>query len=170
MHQVEAFTAGGVMRGAMRALPVFGADEEANPPFDIERATWHPLSGGAAEQRGPTRIPADDVLVLWIDGQDVPIHAAWHDVELSIGPYAVTGSLPTLPGFDPSRALARPSGEFVMIRDARLTLGGNPETGLVERSHALVNRYGVERCVASIDLGYYFPGAEFVAPVGAERA
>lgn len=170
MHQVEAFIAGGIMRGVMHALPDFGAEGSTNATLDIERASWHPLTGGATEQRGPVRLQADDILVLWTDGNDLPIHAAWHDVELVLGPYFVTGALPTLPGFDPSRALARPSGEFVLIRDVRVTLGGNPDGGIVERSHALVNRYGVERVVASIDLGYYFPGAAFATPVGVDRA
>lgn len=173
MHQVEAFTAGGVVRGAMNGLPDFGAGGSpgATPAvpssIEIDKATWHPLVGGPVERRGPMRLPADDVLVLWADGQDLPIHATWHDVELALGPYTISGALPTMPGFDPGRALARPGGLFILIRDARLALTGNPDGGRVERSHAFVNRYAVERVLASIDLGYYFPGAAFVQPVGA---
>lgn len=170
MHQVEAFTAGGIMRGAMIGLPEFRADPGAMLPVSIDRATWHPLVGGAPERRGPVRLDTDDVLVLWSDGQDLPIHASWHDVELQMGPYAITGALPTMPGFDPGRALARPGGPFVLLRDVQVTLVGNPDGGRVERSHALVNRYAVERVVAAIDLGYYFPGATFVRPIGAARA
>lgn len=172
MQQVEAFTAQGVMRGAMSDPPAHGVDvdvggDAAPPPIAIERATWHPLEGGAVERRGSVRLVTDDVLILWSDGQDLPIHASWHDVELELGPYAISGALPTMPGFDPGRALARPGGAFVLLRDARVTLLGNPEGGRVERGHALVNRYGVERVSAAIDLGYYFPGAAFSTPVGA---
>ena len=108
MHQVEAFTAGGVMRGAMSGPPEFRVDSGTALPVAIDRATWHPLIGGPSERRGPVRLDADDVLVLWSEGQDLPIHASWHDVELVLGPYSITGALPTMPGFDPGRALARP--------------------------------------------------------------
>ena len=170
MQQVEAFTAGGIMRGAMSSPPEFSATAEGMETVSIDRATWHPLIGGAAERKGPVRLDADDVLVLWADGQDLPIHASWHDVELEMGPYSITGALPTMPGFDPGRALARPGGPFVLLRDVRVTLVGNPDGGRVERPHAMVNRYGVDRVVAAIDLGYYFPGATFVTPIGAGRA
>lgn len=169
MQQVEAFTAAGIMRGALNGLPEFGAHSEAPLPFNIDRATWHPLIGGPVERRGPVRLEVDEVLVLWCEGQDLPIHASWHEVEFEMGPYAISGSLPTMPGFDPGRALARPGGPFVLVRDVRVTLLANPEGGSVERSHALVNRYSVERVKAAIDLGYYFPGAAFATPVGAAR-
>ena len=169
MRQVEAFTAEGVVRGSMNSLPEFAATAGAPTSVDVDRATWHPLVGGPVERRGPVRLPTDDVLVLWTDGQDLPIHATWYEVELVLGPYTITGALPTMPGFDPGRALARPGGPFILIRDARLSLIGNPDGGHVERSHAFVNRYAVERVVASIDLGYFFPGAAFAQPVGAGR-
>ena len=167
MHQVEAFTAAGVVRGSMNSLPEFAATTGGLTSVDVDRGTWHPLVGGPVERRGSVRLPTDDVLVLWADGQDLPIHAAWHEVELVLGPYTISGALPTMPGFDPGRALARPGGPFILIRDARLSLIANPDGGQVERSHAFVNRYAVERVLASIDLGYYFPGAVFVQPVGA---
>ncbi len=169
MRQVEAFTAEGVVRGSMNSLPEFAATAGAPTSVDVDRATWHPLVGGPVERRGPVRLPTDDVLVLWTDGQDLPIHATWYEVELVLGPYTITGALPTMPGFDPGRALARPGGPFILIRDARLSLIGNPDGGHEERSHAFVNRYAVERVVASIDLGYFFPGAAFAQPVGAGR-
>ena len=56
------------------------------------------------------------------DDPFIAAHAAWHAIELEVGPYTVSGDLPTLPGFDPGRALTRPSGEFVMLRDVRLGL------------------------------------------------
>lgn len=170
MHQVEAFTAGGIMRGAMLGPHELTVSADTTPSVSIDRATWHPLAGGAAERKGPVLLDSDDVLVLWADGEDLPIHASWHDVELRLGPYVITGALPTLPGFDPGRALARPGGPFVLLRDVRVTLADNPTGGRVERAHALVNRYGVESVVAAIDLGYYFPGATHGTPIGAARA
>ena len=95
-----------------------------------------------------------------------PIHASWHPVELDVGPYRLTGELPTLPGFDPGRALSRPGGPFVLLRDVRLDLVGHPEGGSVERRHAFVNRYAVERVAADIELGFYFPGATFLTAGG----
>ena len=68
-----------------------------------------------------------------------------------------------MPGFDPGRALARPTGEFVLLRDARI--------GLVDRARRparstaarlLVNRYVVDRVEADLMLGFFFPGAEMV--------
>ena len=34
-----------------------------------------------------------------------------------------------MPGFDPGRALARPTGEFVFLRDARICLVDQPDAG-----------------------------------------
>ncbi len=45
----------------------------------------------------------------------MPVHPAWHDVILRAGPYLITGQMPTMPGFDPARALARPTGTFVLL-------------------------------------------------------
>jgi hypothetical protein len=68
--------------------------------------------------------------------------------------------MPTLPGYDPGRALTRPSGEFVLLRDVRLARRDDPTRSVPLAHHALINRYGVERVDADIMLGFYFPGAE----------
>ena len=73
MHQVEAFTAAGIMRGALNGLPEFGAHSEAPLPFNIDRATWHPLIGGPVERRGPVRLEVDEVLVLSGHPMGVPV-------------------------------------------------------------------------------------------------
>ena len=75
------------------------------------------------------------------------------------------GELPTLPGFDPGRALTRPSGEFLLIRDIRLSVRARPEAGVAIGDHALVNRYTVDRIRADLQLGFFFPGA-VVDPIG----
>ena len=70
-----------------------------------------------------------------------------------------------MPGFDPGRALTRPSGEFLMLRDIRLSVRARPEAGVAIGDHALVNRYAVDRIRADLMLGFFFPGAA-VDPIG----
>lgn len=164
--QIEAFTAGGIASGAVAPPWSPHDDLESEGPVDLDGVTWYPLASGAAENRGRVHLEADEMLVLCSDEEDLPIHYAWHPVELDLGPYRITGELPTLPGFDPGRALSRPGGPFVLIRDVRLELVDRPDAGRVERPHAFVNRYAVERVGADIDLGHYFPGAVFLTPAG----
>ena len=95
------------------------------------------------------------------DESAIPVHASWHALRIEVGPYVLEGELPTLPGYDPDRALARPNGEFVLVREPRLgRLGG--ALGLIGQE-ALVNRYSVERVEADIMLGFFFPGAAMPA-------
>ena len=166
MQQYEAFTAGGIASGALDQPAGLREELESEQPVDLDQATWYPIAGGAAERRGRIHLESDDLLVLCADDQDLPIHAAWHAVELDLGPYRITGELPTMPGFDPGRALARPGGPFILLRDVKVELLANPGAGRVERPHAFVNRYAVERVAADIDLGHFFPGAHFLTPAG----
>jgi hypothetical protein len=116
---------------------------------------------------GDVTIPSDDALIVTSDDDPfIAAHAAWHDIELDVGPYHLTGELPTLPGFDPGRALTRPSGEFVMLRAVRLSLLADQEQ-VIECHHALVNRYGVDRVRADLMLGFFFPGAAMDDPAAA---
>jgi hypothetical protein len=164
--QVEAFTAGGIVSGAAEPSWVPHEQLESEQPVELHGATWYPLAGGSPEPRGRVHLESDEMLVLCPDDQELPIHAAWHPVELDLGPYRIAGELPTLPGFDPGRALSRPGGPFILIRDARVELVARPDAGRVERPHAYVNRYAVERVAADIDLGFYFPGAQFLTAAG----
>ena len=166
MQQYEAFTAGGIASGALEHPWALREELESEQPVDLDQATWYPIAGGAAERRGRIHLESDELLVMCADAQDLPIHAAWHAVELDLGPYRITGELPTMPGFDPGRALARPGGPFVLLKDVKVELLANPGAGRVERPHAFVNRYAVERVAADIDLGYFFPGAHFLTPAG----
>jgi hypothetical protein len=97
---------------------------------------------------------------------DVPGHAQWHSIDLDTGPYRIEGELSTMPGFDPGRALARPTGQFVLLRDVRITLLGQPDAGEAMCDHALVNRYTVDRIAADIMLGFFFPGAAMSITLG----
>jgi hypothetical protein len=166
MQHVEAFTAGGVMSGTVRRGTGLRDELDAEQPIDLERATWYPIDGGRAEQRSKVHLGPDDLLVVCAETEELPIHASWHAVDLVLGPYHVTGDLPTLPGFDPGRALARPGGPFILLRDARVELAGHSDGGTVSRPQAFVNRYAVERVTADLELGFYFPGAGFPSLAG----
>ena len=83
-----------------------------------------------ASAAGSLAIPSDDVLVAVADDDPgIPVHAAWHHIELETGPYTIEGELATLPGFDPGRALTRPSGEFLLLRDVRCRCAIVPRRG-----------------------------------------
>lgn len=166
MTQVEVFTAGGIASGRLVQPGGLHDALESEAPLDLEGVTWYPLAGGAAEARRVMDLESDEVLVIACDEQDLPIHATWHAVELGLGPYRVTGELPTQPGFDPGRALARPGGAFLLLRDVQVEIAGRPEGGRVDRGHASVNRYAVDQVAADIDLGFFFPGARFLSSAG----
>ena len=164
--QIEAYLAEGVISGSVATTSGFRNALESAKPLDVEQADWYPMGGGPAERRALMRLEQDDLLVICDEAQDLPVHASWHPVELDVGPFHLSGELPTLPGYDPGRALSRPGGPFVLLRDVRLDMLGHPEGGSVERPHAFVNRYAVERVAADIELGFYFPGARFLTPAG----
>ncbi|MGZ8502146.1 MAG: hypothetical protein ACXWW6_04760, partial [Candidatus Limnocylindrales bacterium] len=59
-----------------------------------------------------------------------------------------------------ARALARPTGEFVLLDHVRLSLASAPDGGSIEHPLAWVNRYVVESVESDLELGFFFPGAE----------
>ncbi len=167
--RVDAYTAGGIASGlVVRAAHVRDA-LEGEPALILEHVSWQSIDAPAARPAGEVAIPIDDVLLVVADDDPpLPVHHAWHAVRLELGPYEVEGDLPTLPGFDPGRALTRPSGEFVMLRDARVRRRDDPAAEPVVRVYALVNRYTVERVEADIMLGFFFPGAVMVVATESE--
>ena len=109
---------------------------------------------------GSLGVAVDEIVCAVADDEpDPPVHVAWHHVVLHSGPYALEGDLATMPGFDPGRSLARPSGDFVLLRDVRLSLPGRPDSGVALGDHALVNRYAVERIQSDLMLAFFFPCA-----------
>lgn len=133
----------------------------------LEGVQWVPLDG--TPRPGPDMtIPIDDVFIAVAADDDptIPVHAAWHGIRLEVGPYLVEGEMPTLPGFDPGRALTRPSGEFVLLRDVSLGRRddapgpSSPPTPIGH--HALINRYVVDSVECDLMLGFFFPGAEMI--------
>jgi len=174
--RVDAYISGGMARGEIAVEGHLRDALDATSELALERALWQGPDDPAGRPIGPVTIPVDDIIVAVPD--DVPsiaVHAVWHPVHLEAGPYVVDGEIPTQPGFDPGRALTRPSGSFVLLRDVRLERTGPSRVGVVTCREALVNRYMVERVGADLMLGFFFPGAEMepgeadrvAAPVGA---
>ena len=137
-----------------RALPL---DEAAWQGLDDLTLPAGGFDGDPQRRRAHRRRPTTT--------RAMPVHADWHHIHLESGPYTLEGELATLPGFDPGRALTRPSGEFLLLRDIRLSVRARPEAGVAVGDHALVNRYAVERIRADLMLGFFFPGAA-VDPIG----
>jgi hypothetical protein len=162
--RVEVYTVGGMAGGTMSRTGSLREALSTDDRLTLEGAVWQALYDPAPRPAGTVVIPVDDILFAVADDEPMaPIHAAWHHVLLDSGPYSLEGELATMPGFDPGRSLARPSGEFVLLRDVRLSLHGRPEAGVSVGDHALVNRYAVERIGADLMLGFFFPGAAIAA-------
>jgi hypothetical protein len=164
---VEIYAAGGIGIGVVARSGHLRDALDAGGSLVLERVVWHPLDDASPRDLGELIIPPDDVhLATAEDAEDFPVHAQWHDIQLEVGPYRVSGQMPTMPGFDPGRALARPTGEFVQLRDVSIGLVGEADgTGLF-RAMALVNRYMVDRVEADLMLGFFFPGATMVSTGG----
>jgi len=160
---VEIYTAGGIGIGVVARSGHLRDVLDGGASLVLERSTWHSLDEAPPRQAGELIVPPDDIHVATAEEpEDLPVHAQWHDIALEVGPYRVVGQMPTMPGFDPGRALARPTGEFVQLRDVSIgLLADEPGSGL-SRTMALVNRYVVDRVEADLMLGFFFPGAEMV--------
>ncbi len=162
--RVDAYTAGGIATGSVERPGALRDTLEGSTSLTLVRASWQAMGAPSGPVQPELTLAIDDVLIVTSDDDPfIAVHAAWHGVRLELGPYVLTGELPTLPGFDPGRALTRPSGEFVMLRDVRLGFLAAPDQ-TIEVQHALVNRYGVDRVDADIMLGFYFPGAAMEMP------
>ena len=161
--RVEIYTAGGVATGVVARTGSLREALDGAGDLLIERSRWLPLDGSGERPGGDMSLATDDLLLVCSeDAESGPVHAQWHTIELDAGPYRVVGEMPTMPGFDPGRALARPTGEFVFLRDARITLIDRDDAGEAGADRLLVNRYTVDRVAADMMLGFFFPGAEMV--------
>src|SRR4051794_40957040 len=124
---VHAYTAGGMASGLLARSGHLRDALESSDALPLERVAWHAF-GRPRATRGDVVLPVDDVLVAMTDEPpNAAVHATWHRVRLELGPYVVEGELPTLPGYDPGRALARPTGEFVLLREVRLSPSPVPD-------------------------------------------
>jgi hypothetical protein len=161
--RVEIYTDGGIAVGDLTRAAHLREALEAGGSLRVENVTWHPLADEPPGEVAEMILALDDIhLATAEESGDLPVHAQWHDIVLDVGPYRLTGQLATMPGFDPGRALARPTGEFVQLRDISVGLLGEDGEGLL-RPVALVNRYVVDRVEADLMLGFFFPGAEMIA-------
>jgi hypothetical protein len=158
--RVEIYTIGGMASGVLATAGTLREALSAPGGLQLEHAAWQSHVDLAPRATGSMTLPSDDVLFAVSDDErGGPVHVSWHHVLLEAGPYRLEGDLATMPGFDPGRSLTRPSGEFVLLRDVRLSLRDRPEAGVSIGDHALVNRYAVERVQADLMLGFFFPGA-----------
>jgi hypothetical protein len=158
--RIDAYTNTGMASGSLAGSADLRGTLELGGWLPLDDATWQGLDDPEASSAGSVSIPSDDVLVAFPDEEPtLPVHAAWHRIYLETGPYTLEGELATMPGFDPGRALARPSGEFLLLRDIRLSVTARPDAGVSKADHALINRYTVERVRADLQLGWFFPGA-----------
>jgi len=158
--RVDAYTSGGMASGVLARPGRLRDALETDGSLPLDRASWQALDDPIARVTGSVTLPSDDLLIVVADDDPgVPVHASWHHIALEAGPYAVEGELATMPGFDPGRALTRPTGEFVLLRDVRLSVRSNPDAGVAMGDHALINRYTVDRIRADLMLGFFFPGA-----------
>ena len=160
---VDAYTVGGKAHGTLTGAGHLREILDQTGELALHGVRWQPLGASETQSAGDLTIAVDDVLVAVADGESaIPVHASWHALRIEVGPYVLEGELPTLPGYDPDRALARPNGEFVLIREPRLGRAGGPLGPIGQE--ALVNRYGVEHVEADIMLGFFFPGATMPDP------
>jgi hypothetical protein len=162
---VDAYMAGGIARGVLARAGSLREVLEHDRALTLERVQWQPLGGRSGPSSGVS-IPIDDVLVaVGDDDAGTPMHASWHAIRVEIGPYLIDGEMPTFPGFDPGRALTRPTGDFVLLRDVRIAPRDAPDphaAAVPAGKQALVNRYGVESVACDLMLGFFFPGAELI--------
>jgi len=163
MPELEIFTPTGVVAGATHKEGFVQAPD-LRSPVPIEHTRWYPFDGTPPEHRGSVLVPPDDVLVVAMADPELTIHANWYDLKLEIGPYRIQGRLPAPPGFDPKKALARPTGAFVALRDASIELMDRPDATVAKRPAVFVSRYAVERVESMLMLGFFFPGAQLTTP------
>ncbi|HEY0444445.1 MAG TPA: hypothetical protein VGC90_09500 [Candidatus Limnocylindrales bacterium] len=157
---IEAYTVGGIVAGELSPPGHLKEFLEAGTELVVEDATWTPFDGSDPATGTERTVDIDDLVLAAGDEETPgPVHAAWHGLRLEAGPYLIEGELPTLPGFDPGRALTRPTGTFVVLREVRVSLLGSRESGENVHPVALVNRYSVDKVEAGLMLGFFFPGA-----------
>lgn len=158
--RVEIYTIEGMASGILARPGTLREALATDAEIRLDQSAWQALGDAVPRPAGTLTFATDDILFAVADeAPSGPMHAAWHHVLLDAGPYNLEGELATMPGFDPGRSLTRPSGEWVLLRDVRLSVAGHPEAGVSSGDHALVNRYGVERIRADLMLGFFFPGA-----------
>jgi hypothetical protein len=156
----QAYTNEGILRGELPEAARLGEILETEPEITLHHVQWQPHLAERAEQRPDSAVSTEDLLLVIAPPDTVtPGHSAWNPVRLVMPPYFVEAELPTLPGFDPGRALARPGGQFVLVGHVRVATLSSDDAARDEHPFAWVNRYAVERIDSELELPFYFPGA-----------
>jgi hypothetical protein len=159
--RLEAYTASGVLQADASVEGTLGEVLETFDEVPLVRGIVSPLDGSVARAVPPGPVGIDDlIVVVAATPPSVPVHANWHELALRAGPYFVRGEMPTLPGFDPGRALARPSGPFVLLRSVEISIAAASEAGTNDHAYAWVNRYNVDAVAGDLNLALFFPGAD----------
>jgi hypothetical protein len=168
---LRAYTAEGLLTGSIASRDRLGDLLSAEGSLAVDQAAISPFEGATVRADGRFAVDVDDLMVVVATPDTVtPVHASWHIVELDLGPYHVHAELPSMPGFDPARALARPSGAFVLVGRVLVTVRSATRMPRpLEHAFVWVNRYAVDRVASDIELGFFFPGAAstLVVPVSA---
>jgi len=163
--KVVAYLQEGVLGGVIDSPEHLRDLLESSERLQVTESTWTPLDGGLPTSPGEATIVMDDLAVAAGDEElPGPVHAAFHAIRLEAGPYLIRGDMATLPGFDPGRALTRPTGTFVLLSDVKVSLLADANAGTATHERAFVNRYSVDRVDADLMLGFFFPGAHMEMP------
>ena len=157
---LEAYTGEGLLTGAISGSGRLVDALAATAPLELAGAILVPLDGTTRRADALVEVEVDDLFaVVAAPDTMTPVHAVWHPVAIRLGPYRITADLPALPGFDPARALARPSGSFVLFGHVQVRLAGSESSGANEHAFIWVNRYAVDEVESELELGFFFPGA-----------
>jgi hypothetical protein len=163
--KIVAYLQEGVLGGVLETPEHLRDLLESSERLQVTASTWTPLDGGLPTTPGEATIVIDDLALAAGDEEIAgPVHAAFHPIRLEAGPYLIRGDLATLPGFDPGRALTRPTGTFVLLNDVKVSLLADSNAGTASHDRALVNRYSVDRVDSELMLGFFFPGAQMDMP------
>ena len=158
---LEAYTADGLVSGAVVADGRLVDLLASFTSIVVDQAVTAGFDGSPARAGGWTTLERDDLLAVVAGPESgAPFHAVWHAITVDAGPYRICGELPAMPGFDPARALARPSGSFVLLGRATVELRSEGSmAGRIEHAFLWLNRYAVDAVTSDLELGFFFPGA-----------
>src|SRR5690349_2532638 len=127
MADIEIYTPTGVLAGVAARAPLRNDGPDLESGFAMGDVRWYPIDGSSPTQRGEVWLQADEILLVVTEDQEIGVHMNWHDICVDVGPYRVSGSIATMPGFDPDKALARPGSTYVPLRDATIELVGRSD-------------------------------------------
>jgi len=158
---LEAYTAEGLLTGGIVSD---GRLVDLLTSFNsvvVEDALVTPFDGPPHREDGWSTVEVDDLMAVVATSDAVtPFHAVWHATVVDLGPYRVSGELPAMPGFDAAKALARPSGSFVLLGRATVELRSEGlAAGVNQHAYIWINRYAVDAVASDLELGFFFPGA-----------